>query len=166
MKLVATVQGQTHEVEVTGGEGRYRVAVGDQVWEVDARAPQPGIHSLLVDGVSYAADLSMQDGGVVVDVGGERYEIQVEERTRWIIRTRGGTGAGGGGQTLVAPLPGRITHVAVRPGDVVQRGDALLVVEAMKMENELRAAAAGTVTEVRVAVGQPVNAGDVLVVIA
>jgi biotin carboxyl carrier protein len=163
---MATVGGEAHEVEVTGAEGRYRVTVGERTWEVDARAAQPGIYSLLLDGVSYVADLTAQDGTTVVDVGGERYEVRVEERTRWIIRTRGGAAAAGGGQTLVAPLPGRITHVAVRPGDAVERGDPLLVIEAMKMENEFRAGAAGTVAEVRVAAGQPVNAGDVLVVIA
>jgi biotin carboxyl carrier protein len=166
VKLVATVAGEAHEVEITGAEGRYRVTVGERSWEVDARAAQPGIYSLLIDGRSYVADLTPQDGATVVDVGGERYEVQVEERTRWVIRTRGGAAAGAGGQTLVAPLPGRITHVAVAPGDAVKRGDPLLVIEAMKMENELRAGAAGTVAEVRVAAGQPVNAGDVLVVIA
>jgi len=56
--------------------------------------------------------------------------------------------------------------VAVRPGDVVRAGDTLLVIEAMKMENEFRATVAGTVAEIRVEAGQAVNAGDVLIVIA
>ena len=67
--------------------------------------------------------------------------------------------------TLAAPLPGRIAHVAVRPGDEVKPGDPLIVIEAMKMENEFKATAAGRVAEVRVELGQAVNAGDVLVVI-
>ena len=66
---------------------------------------------------------------------------------------------------MKAPLPGRITHVAVQAGDTVAPGQTLLVIEAMKMENELKASAPGTVREVRVAVSQAVNAGDVLVVI-
>jgi len=101
----------------------------------------------------------------MVDVGGEAYEILVEEQTRWIIRTRGGTAGGGQGQTLTAPLPGKITHVAVRPGDQVRAGDTLVVIEAMKMENEFKASVAGTVAEVRVQPGQAVNPGDVLVVV-
>ena len=101
----------------------------------------------------------------MVQVGGETYEILVEEQTRWIIRTHGGAAGAGRGQILTAPLPGKITHVAVRPGDAVRAGDALVVIEAMKMENELRAAAAGTVAEVRVQPGQAVNPGDVLIVI-
>jgi biotin carboxyl carrier protein len=59
-----------------------------------------------------------------------------------------------------------VTHVAVSPGDRVQAGDTLVVIEAMKMENEFKAAGAGTVAEVRVAPGQVVNAGDVLLVMA
>jgi len=65
----------------------------------------------------------------------------------------------------VAPLPGKITHIAVRPGAQVQAGDTLVVIEAMKMENEFKASAAGTVVEVRVQPGQAVNPGDTLVVI-
>jgi biotin carboxyl carrier protein len=111
------------------------------------------------------ADVVERDGVRIVDVGGETYEILVEEQTRWTIRTRGGAAAGAHGQTLTAPLPGKITHVAVRPGDRVAAGDTLVVIEAMKMENEFRATAAGTVAEVRVQPGQAVNPGDVLVVV-
>jgi glutaconyl-CoA/methylmalonyl-CoA decarboxylase subunit gamma len=99
-----------------------------------------------------------------VDVGGESYAITVEEQTRHVIRTRGGAAGGGGSLTLKAPLPGKISRVAVKPGDAVKAGDTLLVIEAMKMENEFRAAAAGTVAEVRVQTGEAVNAGDVLIV--
>jgi biotin carboxyl carrier protein len=165
VKYVATQGGTSHVVEVTGGDGRYRLTIGDDVWEVDARLTAQGIYSLLIGGVSYVADVVDREGTCMVDVGGEAYEVLVEEQTRWIIRTRGGAAGEAHGQTLRAPLPGKITHVAVRPGDHVEAGDTLVVIEAMKMENEFRAGAAGTVTEVRVAIGQPVNPGDVLVVV-
>jgi biotin carboxyl carrier protein len=106
-----------------------------------------------------------RDGTCTVDVGGESYDILVEEQSRWIIRTHGGAEAATRGQTLTAPLPGKITHVAVRPGDPVRPGDTLVVIEAMKMENEFKATAPGTVAEVRVQPGQAVNPGDVLVVV-
>jgi len=165
MNFTATLGDAVEKVEVTGRDGRYRLTIGAEAWEVDARLTAQGIYSLLIDGVSYVADVTDQEGACVVDVGDETYVVRVEEETRYIIRTRGGAAAGHGGQTLVAPLPGRITHVAVKSGDPVRKGDPLLVIEAMKMENELRAGAAGTVAEVRVAPGQVVNAGDVLVVI-
>ena len=164
MKYVATIGDESREVNVSGADGRYRVTVGDAEWEVDARSTAAGIHSLLIGGVSYVADVVDRDGLCVVAVGGQRYEINVEEQTRHIIRTRGGAGTGPGSRTLTAPLPGKISRVAVRPGDAVNAGDILLVIEAMKMENEFRAGAAGTVAEVRVAVGEAVNAGDVLIV--
>lgn len=166
MRLVAIVGGRAQPIEVAGADGRYRVKLGERELDVDARLTPQGIHWLLVGHRSYVADVATQDGAFVVQVGGETYAIEIEEATRHAIRTRGGAAAGGGAQTLVAPLPGRITHVAVAPGDRVAVGDALLVIEAMKMENEFRAAAAGTVAEVRVSAGQAVNAGDVLVVIA
>jgi len=165
VKYVATIAGTATVVDLAGGDGHYRLTIGDEVWEVDARLDAQGFCSLLVDGASYVADVVDRDGTCVVDVGGETYEILVEEQTRWIIRTRGGTAGAGHGQTLTAPLPGKITHVAVRPGDPVRAGDTLVVIEAMKMENEFKAAAAGTVAEVRVQPGQAVNPGDVLVVV-
>jgi acetyl/propionyl-CoA carboxylase alpha subunit len=164
VKYVATLAGSPTVVEITGSDGRYRVTIGDEALEVDARRTVPGIYSLLVGGVSHVADVVDRDGACVVDVGGETYEILVEEQARWIIRTRGAAGAAQG-QTLTAPLPGKITHVAVKPGDRVAAGDTLLVIEAMKMENEFKASAAGTVAEVRVQPGQAVNPGDTLLVI-
>ncbi len=165
MKFVATIGDRAETVEVTGTAGRYRLTIGSEVREVDARLLGPGIYSLLIDGVSYVADVTERDGACVVGVADETYVIRVEEEARYAIRTKGGASAGGGSQTLTAPLPGKITHVAVKAGDIVALGDTLLVIEAMKMENELRAGAPGTVAEVRVRLGQAVNAGDVLVVI-
>ncbi len=165
MKFVATIGDRVESVDITGSGGGYRVTIGDQVWEVDARLTAPHSYSLLVGGVSYVADVSEQEGASVVHVGGETYEVQVEEHTRYTIRTQGGLATQRGARTLTAPLPGRITHVAVQPGDAVSPGDTLLVIEAMKMENEFKASAAGRVVEVRVAAGQAVNAGDVLLVI-
>ena len=165
MNLVLTCGSRTHRVTVTRENGRYRVTIGDRVWDVDGRLTAQGIFSLLIDGVSHVADVEDHAGTCVVDVGGETYSIEVEEQTRYIIRTRGGAAGGAGAQTLKAPLPGKITHVGVRAGDTVTAGQGLVVIEAMKMENELKATAAGTVREVRVVAGQAVNAGDVLVVI-
>jgi biotin carboxyl carrier protein len=165
MRFVATIEGRAQPVEVTGTDGRYRLTIGDEVWDVDARLTAQGFCSLLIGGASYVADVSDREGACVVEVAGETYVVDVEEETRHIIRTRGGAGAGSAGQVLKAPMPGRITHVAVSPGDRVNRGDTLLVIEAMKMQNEFKAGAAGVVAEVRMEAGQAVNAGDVLVVI-
>ncbi len=164
-KFVATVNGRSETVEVTGGDGRYRVTVGERTIDVDVRQSISGLTSLLADGVSHVADVAPVDGGRLVDLDGSTYLVVVEDYARHLIRTRGAAGASGAGQTIKAPLPGKITHVAVAVGDHVERGDTVVVIEAMKMENEFKAAASGTVTEVRVQPGQAVNAGDVLVLI-
>jgi biotin carboxyl carrier protein len=167
MKVVVTVGGTPHDVEIERGADGYRVTLDGQVVDVDARAVSTGLRSLRIEGASHVAAVTPgPDGQLTVQVGGETHEVRVEDAARHAIRTRGGAAGGDQGQTLKAPLPGKITLVAVRPGDAVNRGDTLLVIEAMKMENELKAAAAGTVSEVRVAPGQAVNPGDVLLVIA
>ena len=164
VKFEAQLDGQTVPVEVSGAEGRYRVVLGDEVLDVDARPTGGGGWSLLLGQASTTADVSEEDGCFVVHVEGETYAIRVEEETRYIIRTRGGA-AGAGGQVLKAPMPGRVVLVEVAVGQVVNPGDGLVILEAMKMENEFKAGVAGTVKEIRVEAGQAVNPGDVLLVI-
>ena len=164
-KFVATVNGRAETVQVIGRDGRYRVTVGERTLEVDARQPMGGLTALLVDGASHVADVAPAEGGTRVDLDGGTYLVDVEEDARHVIRTRGGASGGGAGQTIKTPLPGKVTHVAVAVGDQVKRGDTVVVIEAMKMENEFKATAPGAVTEIRVRPGQSVNAGDVLVLI-
>jgi biotin carboxyl carrier protein len=164
MRFEAQLGGDTVPVDVTGGAGAYRVSVAGEPHDVDARQAAEGIWSLLIGGVSYTVDVTDEDGVLLVEVDGERYRIRVEEETRYIIRTRGGKAAAGG-QVLKAPLPGKVIVIEVAVGQAVAPGDGLVVVEAMKMENELKAQVAGVVRAVPVQVGQAVNAGDTLVVI-
>jgi biotin carboxyl carrier protein len=164
VKFQAQAGGEITPIEVTGEAGRYTVTLHGEVLTLDARQTGEGIWSILVADASHVVEVTDQDGTYAVDVAGERYAIRVEEESRYIIRTRG---AGGGerGQVLKAPMPGKVTLIEVTVGQSVAPGDGLIVLEAMKMENEFKAQVAGTVKEIRVAAGQPVNPGDVLVVI-
>jgi acetyl/propionyl-CoA carboxylase alpha subunit len=155
VKFEAEHGGRTVPVEVTGGAGRYTLVIEGATVTVDARQTVEGIWSILWDGASYVADVTERETGYAVDVEGERYTIRVEEESRYLIRTRGATGA----------ERGQVTLVEVTVGQTVAPGDGLIVLEAMKMENEFKAAVAGTVKEIRVEAGQAVNPGDVLVVI-
>ena len=103
-------------------------------------------------------------GDLGVHVNGRQVRVSVTERGR---ARRGGSAAahGTGPQRLMAPMPGKIVRVLVALGDVVEAGQGLVVVEAMKMENELRAAKAGRVASIAVAEGQSVDAGAVLAVV-
>jgi biotin carboxyl carrier protein len=107
---------------------------------------------------------------VEVIVDGWRFVLSVEDEARASLReraTRAGAAAGGGGGALEirAIIPGRIASVAVAPGESVDAGQTLLAVEAMKMQNELRAPRGGTVMRVPAAVGATVEVGDVLVIL-
>ena len=143
--------------------GRLRVLVDGTPVEVDARLPASGAGSLLLDGVSYAVDLSGDRGAPRVVVDGEVLEVHVTDGAR--RRSGDAAAASHGGQRLLAPMPGKVVAVLVEIGQRVERGAGLVVLEAMKMENEFRATGDGAVTEIHVAPGQAVSAGDLLVVV-
>jgi biotin carboxyl carrier protein len=164
VKFRAQAGGESTPIEVTGEAGRYAVTLGGEALTVDARQTGEGIWSILLDGASHLVEVTDRDGTHTVDVAGERYAIRVEEESRYIIRTRGARG-GERGHVLKAPMPGKVILIEVTVGQSVAPGDGLIVLEAMKMENEFKAQVAGTVKEIRVTAGQPVNPGDVLVVI-
>ncbi len=104
-----------------------------------------------------------------VVVRGWRIEVEVEPERRALLRERARRGAGaqahGGPLEVHAIIPGRVVAVLVKPGDTVEAGHQILVVEAMKMQNELRAPREGTIAQVGVEVGQNIEVGDLLVVI-
>ena len=100
---------------------------------------------------------------MVVVIDGFRFEIDVRDPRRF-RRSAGGRG-GEGVQTIVAPMPGKVVRVLVAPGDSVEAGQGLMVVEAMKMQNEMKAARAGSVLSVSAREGATVAAGEVLATI-
>jgi biotin carboxyl carrier protein len=165
-RLEVRVDGETFSVEIEERPaGGLHVRVDGRPVEVDARLTATGTGSVLLDGVSYVVDV--EDGGgeshVVVD--GEAFRVQLGDRDR--DRRRAGSGpAAGAGQRLVAPMPGKVVAVLVTVGQAVEPGAGLVVLEAMKMENEFRSVSAGVIAEVHVTPGQAVNTGDLLVVVA
>jgi biotin carboxyl carrier protein len=107
---------------------------------------------------------------IEVIVDGWRFQLMAEDADRAALRDRatrdrGQVGTGGGALEIRAIIPGQVASVSVTPGDSVEAGQALLAVEAMKMQNELRAPRAGTIASVPVSAGVTVEVGDLLVVI-
>ena len=141
------------------------VRAGDQ-WSLLVR---PSEGPALRVGKSYEVALRAAKPGVLeVTVDGSSVEIDVD-RTWWGRRSAppvSGRDAGAGPLAIVAPMPGRVVKLLVRMGEAIGAGQGLVVVEAMKMENELRAPRAGIVAEVRVTEGTPVDARTVLLVLA
>ena len=165
-RLEVRVDGTTFIVEVEElPAGGLQVRVDGRPVDVDARLPQSGTGSLLLDGVSYAVDLGEGPGEIHVVVDGEAFRVQVGDHAGRRRAVPAGPG-GVPGQRLAAPMPGKVVAVLVEVGQVVEPGAQLVVLEAMKMENEFRASAGGVVREIHVVPGQAVNAGDLLVVVA
>ena len=150
--------------------GRYRIAWDDTVRVVDAqRLDAETLSLVLVEGGSASHQVRCVSAGrpdvVDVHVGGSVLRASVDDGRTWLDgQAPGGAAAAGGGQ-VTAPMPGKITRILVQPGDDVTAGQGVVVVEAMKMENELAAPGAGRVADVHVSEGDPVDAGAVLVII-
>ena len=162
MKLIVQVSGQVVEVEVDGD----RVSVDGRTYSA-ALSSIPGtpLRSLLLDGRSLTLAMdSLGRGRWVVTHAGERWEVEViDERTRHIRSLTASGDHRRTAQVLKAPMPGLVVRVQASPGDSVAAGAGIVVLEAMKMENELKAPAEVHIKSVLVVAGQAVEKGQVLV---
>jgi biotin carboxyl carrier protein len=154
-------QAHGHRVLVDGREHLVDATrIGEDTWSLLVRDPQTG-QARSVEAVAVP-----QNGNGIVDVFIDGHRLSVSQRSGHGRRARIGSAAQGSGpQRVIAPMPGKIVRVLVKPGDEVAPRQGLIVVEAMKMENELRAARAGRVRDVFVSESQSVEAGTTLVVV-
>jgi biotin carboxyl carrier protein len=125
--------------------------------------PEPGLYSILLDGRSYDVQVERTPQHWIVVCRGHRFEVEVDDPRRWSrqsARLRGEDV-----ERVEAPMPGKVVRILVAPGDAIEPGQGILVVEAMKMQNEMKATRAGRVISVTVQEGATVNAGEVLATI-
>jgi len=137
---------------------RFRIE-SEQEKVADIRQVAPAVYSVLVDGRSYQAIID----GNSVSIDGRTFEVEVPDPRRW-NRERNHQ-AGEGRQNITASMPGKVIRVLVSPGDEVEAGQGLIVVEAMKMQNEMKATRAGRVVTLAAVAGGTVNAGEILATI-
>ena len=160
----ATVDGADHDVEIEELNGHtYRVSVAGKAFQVDTRRVSESCFSIFVGSRSFDLEVSREDDQLIVASrrGASRVTL-VDKRARTAsaaLRPKLGRAE------LRAMMPGRVVNVLVAVGDEVKAEQGVLVVEAMKMENEIKAPKAGRVTEVRASVGQTVEKGALLLVI-
>ena len=184
MQYEVEVGGRRRQVVVTRVGDNFAVTVDGHTRHVDAARIDAHTLSLLLDSVSPADNsaagpperdthrrsyevsvvVNPAGGQLTMHVGPTPIPVSLDGSRRW-SRRDDGAGAGSGPQRLMAPMPGKVVRVLVKPGDVVAAREAVVVVEAMKMENELRASREGTVTEVHAHEGISVEAGALLIVI-
>jgi pyruvate carboxylase subunit B len=166
---------------------RYRVHLADQDVEfeivhsgdstqvvMDGRTMQADlvqisgspVYSLILDGRSYEVSVHRRNGRFELSLKGDSYRADVmDERAMRIAEATGDALQQLSGETILAPMPGVVVGVAVAVGDEVEPGQGVLTLEAMKMENELKATVGGVISEVKVKVGQGVTQGEALLVI-
>jgi biotin carboxyl carrier protein len=161
MKLELTIDGAEEQIEILAAEPSCRFRLGNEPERsAQVESPEPAVYSVLMDGRSYDAHVEETPAGLVVTIDGYRFEIEVRDPRRWTQKS-GARGAEGL-QNVKAPMPGKIVRVLVAVGDAVEAGHGLVVVEAMKMQNEMKAARPGRVSSVAAKQGDTVAAGQVL----
>jgi biotin carboxyl carrier protein len=152
------------EVNVAAQEdGRYEVTIDGQVCVADARSLGERAWLVMLDGAVHTVDLEGELPDLAVHFRDRSVPVKlVDARRRLLAEARRRSGHKGGPTAVRTPMPGKVVKVLVPAGTRVSAGQGLLVVEAMKMENEMRAPRDGTVVEVRVREGQAVEAGETL----
>jgi biotin carboxyl carrier protein len=165
MKIELEIDGQMIDAEFTLTGGAARLSFGGATREAQVSEPEPGIFTIIINGRVYRCALEESPSGAVeVIVNGKR--IAVAARDKKHLRGQDARHAGASGQVkLTAPMPGKVVRVLLKAGDEVAARQGVMVVEAMKMQNEVQSPKAGKVVEIKVAEGQTVNAGEALAVI-
>jgi biotin carboxyl carrier protein len=132
--------------------------------QVDAALVRPGVLSLVIEGKAYEVNREIAGVKVHVWVGNQRYSVELHDTRSW-RNLRDGASSTGGPSKLMAPMPGKVVRLLVNEKDQVEVGQGVLVVEAMKMQNEIKSPTRGIVRKLAAAEGASVNAGDVLAIV-
>jgi biotin carboxyl carrier protein len=164
MKLAIEIDGKSRSVELLRDSSRLRISLDGRPVDADAVEISPGVFSILLEGRSIEARVEPSPSGLRVIVAGREFSAAVRDPRQW-RRNHGASLHAAGRAQILAPMPGKIIRVLVSPGAAITAGQGILVVEAMKMQNEVRSPKSGTLDRVLVSEGQTVNAGEVLAVV-
>lgn len=167
MKYEVRISGKTLMVDLERQAGGWQARIeGESQTSADVGEISANVFSILLSGRSHEVYVTPSSAGQLqLQSGGREFTAEVIDPRSWRGRRHGAAEAEGR-QHIVAPMPGKVVRLLAKIGDRVEAGQGLLVVEAMKMQNEIRSPKSGTIERVLVAEGQAVNAGEMLCVIA
>ena len=156
MKYITTVDDQQFEIEVVD---EHHIRIGDRLLQVDFESVSgQSVFSLILDGRSYESFVYQGEEDWDVLLRGRQYQVKVEdEREKRLKAAAGGGVAEGGEFHLKAPMPGLVVAILVEEGQPVKKGQVMLILESMKMQNELKAPRDGTIGRIRVKAGESVE---------
>jgi biotin carboxyl carrier protein len=167
MRYLASIGGAEREFEIEElpAAGAFRVRLGGQNFDADLRQVGPASFSVIIGGRAFDFDVVRDGDEIIVASRTGVTRLSLEDAARRAMRGSARGAKLSGRVELKAMMPGRVVAVLVAAGDEVRADQGIVVIEAMKMENELRSPKAGKVAEVKVVAGQTVEKGDLLVVI-
>lgn len=159
-----TIEGQKHRLELDRSDGGWHCKLDGRDVQLDAVLARRDVLSLLVQGKAYEIKRERTPTDTHLWVGSARYSAEVAD-PRSLRSRKASAGLNHGPIKLVAPMPGKVVRVLISEKSEVEAGQGVLVVEAMKMQNELKSPKKGTVQKIMASEGAAVNAGDVLAVV-
>jgi biotin carboxyl carrier protein len=164
MTYEVSIDGKNHQLELDRADGRWRCVLNGREVAIDAVVARPDVLSLLISGKAYEIKRERTAVDMHLWVGPVRYGAELRDPRS--LRSRKSAGLNDEGpKKLVAPMPGKVVRVLLREKDEVEAGQGILVVEAMKMQNEIKSPKKGIVQKIVAAEGSNVNPGDVLAIV-
>ncbi len=162
MKYEVLLAGKTRVVELSRADERWKISMDGTELDASVVEVSPNTFSVVLNGESHQIRIAPRtDGSLTLHTDLAEYHAEVSDPRLWRGRKHGAITAEGR-QQIAAPMPGKVVRLLVSEGDAVEAGQGLLVVEAMKMQNEIRSPKAGTVEKLLAKENQAVNAGDTL----
>lgn len=158
------IDGNLHRLKLERRENTWLCTLDGREIVADAVLSRPNVISLIIEGKAWEVKREQTATDLHLWVRGARYEAEVRD-PRSLRSRRAESSAAAGPKKIVAPMPGKVVRVLVQENEEVEAGQGLLVVEAMKMQNELKSPRKGTVRRLVAGIGTAVNAGDVLAVV-
>jgi len=163
MTYEIAIDGKSYRLDLSQAEGRWSCRVDGREIEVDAVLARPNVLSLRLGNKAYEVKCERVGGETHIWVGSQRFRAQVRDPRS--LRSRSGVADDHGAKKLTAPMPGKVVRILLSQGTAVEAGAGVLVVEAMKMQNEVKSPKKGTIQKILVTEGAAVNAGDVLAIV-
>jgi biotin carboxyl carrier protein len=158
-----TIDGKKYRLDLNRAEGLWSCRLDGRAFEVDAILTRPDVLSLRIGNLVYEVKSERVANDLRLWVGSKGFAVEVRDPRSLRGRTR--TGDDRGPRKITAPMPGKVVRLMVRPGEEVELGHGVAVVEAMKMQNEIKSPKKGTIQKILVTEGEAVNAGDVLAIV-
>jgi biotin carboxyl carrier protein len=158
-----TIDGKKYRLELNRVDGSWSCRLDGREVDVESILARPGVLSLRIGNVAYEVKSERLAEGLYISVGSTRFAVELRDPRS--LRGRSRAADDHGPRKIAASMPGKVVRLLLREGDEVEAGGGIAVVEAMKMQNEIKSPKKGTIQKILVGEGAAVNAGDVLAIV-